>query len=129
MCLIDRYTQKSKVFNKSNYHWQREKWLPTSKRLIFDIQSLADQLHRSKSTYLEGPKRGEIYFSENQVPDLIKLNLKYLPRAVKAYKKAVQKNSAHDKAVEVDTINKSIEKLFRQARNNSAVTSDLFGAE
>lgn len=48
------------------------------KRYIFNILSLANQLYRSKLTYLERPKHGKIYFSENQVLDLIKLGLKYL---------------------------------------------------
>ena len=55
----------------------------------FDILNLADQLHRSKSTYPEGSKRGKIYFSENQVLNLVQLGLTHLPQAVKAYKEAV----------------------------------------
>lgn len=43
------------------------------KDAAFDILSLADQLHLSKSTDPKGPEQGKIYFSENQVPDLIDL--------------------------------------------------------
>ena len=43
----------------------------SQKNTLFDILSLANQLHRSKSTYPEGPERGKIYFSENQVPNLV----------------------------------------------------------
>ena len=96
---------------------------------FFDILSLADQLHRSRSMYLEGPKRDKIYFSENHVFDLIKLSLEYLLRAVKAYKEAVQKDSAHSEVPEAETVNKSIEKVFRQTKNDSVVTSDIFGAK
>lgn len=49
---------------KKGYHPQKD--------ASFDILSLANQLHRSKSTHPEGPERGKIYFSENQVPDFIK---------------------------------------------------------
>lgn len=106
---------------RDGYHPQKDS--------SFDILSLANQLHRSRSTYLEGPERSKIYFSENQVPDLIKLSLEYLPHVVKAYKEAVRKNSAHSEAAEADTVNESVEELFRQARDDLAITSDLFGAE
>lgn len=59
----------------------------------------------------------------------MKLSLEYLPCAIKAYKEAVQKNSAHNKAAKADTVNKSVKKLFKQVKNNSAIMSDLFGAE
>lgn len=42
-----------------------------SKNASFDILSLADQLHQSKSTNPDALDRGKIYFSENPVPDLI----------------------------------------------------------
>lgn len=64
---------------------ERDGYHPT-KDASFDILSLADQLHRLKSTYLEGTKHDKIYFSENQVPDLIKLGLEYSLRAIKAIK-------------------------------------------
>ena len=49
------------------------------KNASFDILSLANQLHRLKSTYPEGPERDKIYFSENQVPNLVQLGLTHLP--------------------------------------------------
>lgn len=49
---------------KEGYHLQKD--------ISFDILSLTNQLYRSKSTYLEGLKRSKIYFSENQVLNLIK---------------------------------------------------------
>lgn len=44
------------------------------KNASFDILSLVDQLYHSKSTDPKGSKQEKIYFSENQVPDLIDLN-------------------------------------------------------
>ena len=94
----------------------------------FNILSLADQLHRSMSIFFEGPEHGKIYFSENQFPNLINLSLEYLPRAIKAYREAIWKNSVYKNADDAKpmTINKSIEELFKQARDDSAVTSDFF---
>lgn len=40
------------------------------KNLSFDILSLADQLHQSKSIMLKGPKQEKIYFSKNEARDL-----------------------------------------------------------
>lgn len=48
------------------------------KNVSFDILSLANQLHRLKSIYLDIPKHGKIYFSENQILNLIKLGLNHL---------------------------------------------------
>lgn len=83
-------------------------------------------MHRSKSTYPEGPKHGKIYFSENQVPNLVQLGLTHLPRAVKASKKAVQKNKVHKASILEDGVgNKVVDELFRQARKDATVTSNL----
>lgn len=60
-----------------------------TKDRFFDILSLANQLHKSKSTYLKRPKRGKIYFSENQILDLIKLGLIHLSQAIRPYKEAI----------------------------------------
>lgn len=104
---------------------QRDGYHP-QKDASFDILSLADQLHRSKSTYPKGPERGKIYFSENQVPDLISLGLNHLPRAVKAYKEAVRKDYVHDeKALDAEPGNETVDELFREAKDNAAVTSNL----
>ena len=106
---------------RKGYHPQKYSFL--------DTLSLADQIHRSMSTYLKGRKRDKIYFSKNQVSDLIKLSLEYLPHGVKAYKEAVWKNSAHSEAAEVDTVNRSNKQLFRQTKDDSTVISNLLGAE
>ncbi len=95
---------------RDGYHPQKD--------ASFDILSLANQLYRSKSTHPEGPERGKIYFSKNQVPDLIKLGLVHLPKAVKVYKEVVRKNSidvGEKTLVSTDIYgNKTVEELFRQ---------------
>ena len=95
---------------------------------FFNNLSLTDQLHRSRSTCFKDPECGRIYFLENQVPNLINLSLEYLPQAVKAYREAIWKNSVYKNVddIKAETINESIEKLFQQARNNSAITFDFF---
>lgn len=57
----------------------------------FDILSLADQLYRSKSTDPKGPEQGKIYFSENQVPDLVDLGQTYLARAIASYNESIER--------------------------------------
>lgn len=42
------------------------------KDAFFDILSLANQLYKSKSSHLNGLKRGKVYFFKNQVLDLLK---------------------------------------------------------
>lgn len=102
------------VINKeqNGYHPQKD----TS----FDILSLVNQLHRSKSTQSQGPERGKVYFSKNQVPDLMKQRLEHLLKAIKAYKKVVRNDIVDigDKAAALlDNIgaNKAADDLFRQA--------------
>ena len=96
----------------------------------FDILSLADQLHRSKSTDPKGPEQGKIYFSENQVPDLIDLGQAYLHRAVSSYNEAVERGQGE---ADTDAVaseldggqNESIDELFNQAREEALVTSEV----
>lgn len=79
--------------------------------------SLVNQLYRSKSTHLEGLERGKIYFLESQVPNLIKLGLDHLSKAVKVYKEAVRKDSVDigEKTLVLTDIggNETVEELFR----------------
>ena len=101
-CLINQIIVEKQ---RDGYHPQKE--------ALFDILSLANQLHRSKSTYPKGPERGKIYFLENQVPNLISLELNHLPQAVKEYKKAVRKDYMYDeKALDVKPGNKMVDELF-----------------
>ena len=110
---------------QSDYH-------PT-KDSSFDILSLADQLYRSKSTYPSGSGQGKIYFSENQVLDIIKQGRKHLHQAIEAYKNSIDKNHVLGLATleknlqlpELEGQNKRVNELFNQARDNAAITSDL----
>lgn len=107
---------------KKGYHPQKD--------VLFDILSLANQLYRSKSTYPEGFKYDKIYFSENQVPNLIKQRKEHLRQTIKNYKQVVIKDLVYkvDKwilEVEVRAGNETIDKLFVQVREEIAVTSDL----
>lgn len=98
------------------------------KNFLFHILSLANQLYRSKSTYSDGPERSKIYFSENQVSNLIKLGLNHLPQAMKSYKKAVQKDMMHKykaSMLEDGFGNEVVNELFRQAKEDATVTSDF----
>lgn len=49
-----------------------------TKDVLFDIQSLADQLYHSQSIISKSPEPGKIYFSENLVSDLLKKGIKQL---------------------------------------------------
>lgn len=65
----------------------------STKDASFDILSLADQLYRSKLTNPDGSKRGKIYFSENQVSDLLMQRKKYLHSNIHSYNKLVKKQA------------------------------------
>lgn len=109
---------------------ERNGYYPT-KNAFFNILSFTNQLHKSKSTYLEGSEHGKIYFLENHVLDHIKLRLKYLPQAVKAYKEVIQKNTVHKSGAYMleKSRNKAVDELFKQTKEDAAVISnfkDLF---
>ena len=55
------------------------------KNVPFDILSLADQLHQSKSTIPEGPEPGKIYFSENEATDLLNQGIEHLRKSIDLY--------------------------------------------
>lgn len=107
---------------KDCYHSQKD--------VLFDILSMANPLHRSKYTYLDSSKYGKIYFSENQVPDLIKQEQKHLPQAIKSQKELVKKDLTYKENklmldVEARVENEAIDKLFAQAREDATITFDL----
>lgn len=54
------------------------------------------------------------------------MSLKYLSYTVRTYKEVVKKNTAYRKTAKPDTMNKSVKKLFREAKNDSAITSNLY---
>ncbi len=104
------------------------------KDALFDILSLANQLYRSKSTIPDGPSTG-IYFSENQVPDLLKRGKKNLHRAIDSYNDTVFKNNVLDPTSDVAKKNvgipelvgqnENVNELFNQERDEAMATSDL----
>ena len=61
------------------------------KNAVFDILSLTDQLYHFKSTGPKAPKQGKIYSLENQVPDLIDLDQKYLARVIALYNESIKR--------------------------------------
>lgn len=126
---VDVLRKVRSSINKIVIGKERDGYYP-QKNASLDILSLANQLHRSKSMHSQGPERGKIYFSENKVPDLIKLELDYLSKAIGAYKEAIRKDTVDvgDNAAVIsgDTrANEAVNELFRQAREDGAVTSEL----
>lgn len=105
------------------------------KNALFNILSLADQLYRSKSTIPDSPGTSKIYFSENQVLNLLKERKRILHRAVDLYNNTITKNKVLDPTSEVNREdmqiselvgqNKSVNKLFNQAKNEAMATLDL----
>ena len=99
--------------------------------------SLADQLHRSKSTNLDGPKARKIYFSENPAPDLVEEREAILYREVERYNQSLNKNElltattneyTLEEAVRITKLqesNEQVNELFSQAQESASVTSDL----
>lgn len=95
---------------RDGYHLQKD--------ASFDILSLANQLHKSKSIYPESLEQGKIYFLKNQVSNLIKLGLEHLPKIVRTDKEVIRKDFVYveEKALSRDIAkNKTVEELFRQA--------------
>lgn len=105
------------------------------KDALFDILSLADQLYRAKSTIPDGSGPGKIYFSENQMFDLLKEGKRTLHYAVDLYNDIITKNKVLNPVSEVNREdvqipelvgqNKSVNELFNQARDKATVMSDL----
>lgn len=95
-------------------------------------------MHCSKSTDPQGPERGKIYFSENQVPNLISEGVMVLPDVVKTYNESVaidgfggkvadstgKENGGEEEWVETD---EEVNELFNNARDVGVVTLDLLG--
>lgn len=96
--------------------------------VFFNILSLADQLHRLKSIYSKGLEYDKIHFSENWIPNLLKLGLNHLFQAVKAYKEADRNHTVHEHRafmLEDRAENEVINKLFRQVKEDVAVIFNL----
>ena len=111
------------------------------KNLSFDILSLADQLHQSKSTLPEGPEQGKIYFFENKAPELFKQGQNFIRRKVDVYNKFIENNEmiswennkeATNKFIKTPELfdelvgnNEKINEIFNLARQEADLTSDL----
>lgn len=134
---VDTLRKVRLSLNKTVVGRQRSGYHPT-KDASFDILSLADQLHRSRSTHPNGPERGKIFFSENQVPNILKQGKANLHHAIEVYKESVYKNEILSSVIEpnarlleplqlpeLEGQNESVNELFSQAREDAAVTSDL----
>lgn len=98
---------------------ERKSYHP-QKNALFNISSLADLLHRSKSIYLKDSKYSKISFLKNQVSNLIKQEKKYLFQLIKKYKLAVKKNLIYKKdklllEVEAKVSKEAVNKLFALA--------------
>ena len=74
-----------------------------TKDALFDIQSLADQLYRSRSTTPDGPEPGKVYFSENPCPDLWNESLQQLHLSVWAFNESLRNNKIPDEHTESGT--------------------------
>ena len=103
------------------------------KDAAFDILSLADQLHRSKSTDPKGPEQKKIYFSENQFPDLIDLGQKYLAQAIALYNESIERGQGGTNTIGKDALalepdkdqKQIVDELFNQAWKEALVTLEV----
>ncbi len=138
---VDALTKIRAGMNKVIIDRERSGRYPT-KDALFYILSLADQLYRSRSTTLDGPEPGKIYFSENPAPDLWKQGLNQLQISVWAFNKLLRKNEAvkdsgmeNNEASGIGTAehpiqldlgaNEEVNQLFSSARASLGVTSNL----
>lgn len=93
------------------------------KDTAFDILSLTNQLHHFKSTDLKDSEQKKIYFSENQVPDLIDLGQKYPVQTIALYNQSIKGGQKGIDAIDKNALaldpeegqNKIIDKFFNQA--------------
>ncbi|MCJ1471087.1 hypothetical protein MMC07_009735 [Pseudocyphellaria aurata] len=108
----------------------------------FDIRSLADQLHRSKSTHSSRPDPSKsYYFSKNTAPNIVYKGLRQLPTAVKLYNKSVKKNTVpldastsdpstgvgneSEQFPELEAGNEVVNKPFSVGKEEATLTLDL----
>lgn len=94
-------------------------------------------IDRSKSTILDGPKLGKIYFFENAAPDLLEEGEAILHREVDHYNLSLSRNElltttsneytldAEIQIPELQGNNERVNELFSQAQEAASVISDL----
>lgn len=71
-----------------------------TKKLLFDIFSLANQLYQSKSIILKGFKPNKMYFSKNPILNFLLDKLKALFTQIEAFNKFIKENKPIE--IEVD---------------------------
>lgn len=82
-----------------------------------------------KSTYLKSLKQEKIYFSKNEISDLVKWEEKYWLKTIRVYKKVIEKNfvDIEEKTLLKNiTRNKIMKKLFKQIQENNIVTLEFY---
>ena len=134
---VDALAKVRQVMNRVIIGRERDSYHPT-KNSSFDILSLADQLHRSRSTTPEGPEPRKVYFSLNPMPDLFAEGVQALFPNVKAYNLSLEKTevlstetsynpgSSFENPMDLDAgSNEVVNELFGAAREASSVTSNL----
>lgn len=103
---------------RNGYNFQKD--------ALFDISSLVNQLYTSKSINFNSQEYGKIYFSENQIPDLISLGLNHLSSAIKVCKEVMRKTYINDKnTLDAKPDNKTVNELFRKDKENADINSNL----
>lgn len=141
---VDALSKIRKVMNRVIIGQEQSGRHPV-KDASFDIQSLADQLYRSRSTTQDGPEPGKVYFSENPCPDLWKQGLSQLHLTVRAFNESLRNNKIIDDStvendepstggtvehpIELDIgANEEVDELFASARESAGVTLNLDNA-
>ncbi|MCJ1343420.1 hypothetical protein MMC31_001613, partial [Peltigera leucophlebia] len=97
----------------------------------------------SRSTILESPHQGNIYFSENLMPDLIAERIENLAAAASLFNELVGKNNVPSSQstkgtesktsfnypfdLDADSINPVVDAFFLEAQGASSLTPDLAG--
>ena len=126
--IIIQHEQKSYHFIKSSF---------------FNILSFANQLYQSKSIEPNGPQKRKIYFSKNKVSDFLIEDHKALSQNIYLYNQFIKKIKIlyiidDDKIIaaamtleifskrqKLEKNKKSVNKIFKSARQEAAITSDL----
>ena len=134
---VDALAKVRQVINRVIVGREQDSYYPT-KNSSFDVLSLANQLHRSRSTTLEGPEQGKVYFSLNSMPDLFAEGVQALFPNVKAYNLSLEKTevlsteisynpgSSFENPMDLDAdSNKVVNELFSVAREASSITFNL----
>lgn len=136
---VDSLQKLRRAMNKT-ITARENKGLHPEKDASFDILTLADQLHRSKSTIPEGPEPGNFCFSEIEVPNLVNEGMENLRKNIDLYNLSInnsdtaiieepteEEDSAERLAVlaKLEGNNEVVNELCDTARGRAELTSDL----